>query len=126
MNGAVSGMIEDDGATLVNALDSMLPFCELGPGRLEDEVFVTGPAWSGSLHMENVPLRSSIKWMPSKRPTQNVKNDGSFSLLAFACHLDCWTCHRVKDQKIGEGTYAVVYRGVSFACTLAHPLIPHQ
>ena len=70
----------------------------------------------------------SAKWMPSKRPTQNVRNDGNPSLLAPASRIDrdSRAYYRVKDQKIGEGTYAVVYRGPSFARVLAHPLISHQ
>ena len=53
--------------------------------------------------------------MQLRRPTQNDKRDGAcvpYNARPDHSHGDSRT-KRVKDQKVGEGTYAVVYRGSS-------------
>lgn len=57
--------------------------------------------WKTSLLRSSTLLTAHAydsKWMPSKRPTQNVKNDGSVSLLALACHLDRTTGSKTRKS----------------------------
>lgn len=59
----------------------------------------------------NVPKPLDLKlssWTRLRGPMQNVRSAGSF-LARIYSFTNC--IKRVKDQKVGEGTYAVVYRG---------------
>lgn len=81
VNGAVREIMEEDGVAVINVLDNMLPFClrvRRSAADLDAECDQTR-IWKASL---------SLKWMPSKRPTQNVRNDGSLSLPALVSRID--------------------------------------
>jgi len=50
-------------------------------------------------------------WTQLKRLTRTDKNDGKFLSVCFCRSNFVSSCCRVKDRKVGEGTYAVVYQG---------------